>query len=130
MDSVSARLGRVADLPYARWRFLFLARKAREEQEEQEQLASDHQDRERPRNRRALTLPAAGSWRWRRSSLEAHRIDETGGQIQRDGARAQHRLEVLLHFEAGRAFLLHDGHRAVAVRAERFHRFGIERRAV
>src|SRR6185436_19313077 len=40
------------------------------------------------------------------------------------------RLQILLHLETRRALLLDDGHGAVALRAERFHRGRVERRAV
>src|SRR5262245_18473150 len=52
--------------------------------------------------------------------------------VERDGSRAVPwpRLQVLLHLEARRALLLDDGHRAVALRAERFHGRRVERRAV
>src|SRR5690349_6286532 len=55
-----------------------------------------------------------------------------GLAVEGDHARAVcgPRLQVLFDLELCRALLLDDRHRAVALRAERFHRGGIERRAV
>src|ERR1700680_2890006 len=52
--------------------------------------------------------------------------------VKRDRARAVRRpgLQVLLDLETRRALLLDDGHRTVALSAERFHRRRVERRAV
>src|SRR4029453_7854893 len=52
--------------------------------------------------------------------------------VERDRAGAVERpgLQVLLDFETRRALLLDDGHRAVALRTERFHRRRVENRAV
>src|SRR2546423_14717164 len=52
--------------------------------------------------------------------------------VKRDGAGAVRRpgLQVLLDLETRRALLLDDGHRAVALRAERFLCRRVERRAV
>src|SRR5689334_25347005 len=52
--------------------------------------------------------------------------------VERDRARAvaRPRLQVLLHLETRRALLFDNGHRAVALRAERLHRLRVERGAV
>src|SRR6185295_15507076 len=69
--------------------------------------------------------------RWRRG-LRCHREQMTRLAVKRDRARAVRRpgLQVLLDLETRRALLLDDGHRAVALRAERFHRRRIEGCAV
>src|SRR6185312_6342517 len=93
-------------------------------------LPADHQNREVPWYRRPEAFtPAVGRTRrgWlRRSPLEAHGEDVIGPRVERDRARADHGLEILLHLACGRPHLLHHGERAVAVRAERFHRRGIK----
>src|SRR5689334_7712289 len=103
-------------------------------------LDADHDDREGTRNRgTAADAPAAcrwrspRRWRWRRwPGLRCHREQMAGLAVKRDRARTVRGpgLQVLLDLETRRALLLHDGHRAVALRAERLHRRGVERRAV
>src|SRR4029077_8927756 len=82
---------------------------------------------------------AACGWRsprwWRRRwrpGLRSHRERMARLAVKRDGARAVRGpgLQVLLDVETRRALFLDDGHRAVALRAERFLRRRVERRAV
>src|ERR1700724_1842637 len=89
---------------------------------------ADHDDREGTRNR--ATAAAACRWRgprrwsrrWRRG-LRSHRKQMARLAVKRDCARAVRRpgLQVLLDLETRRVLLLDDGHRAVALRAARFH---------
>src|SRR5215831_4686876 len=101
-------------------------------------LHSDHDDREGPRHRAAAST-ASSRWRrpsrWRRrwwQGLRGHRKQMARLAVERDGARAVRRpgLQILQDLEARRALLLDDGHRAVALCAERLHRLGVEGRAV
>ncbi len=69
-------------------------------------------------------------WRRRRAALLRHREEVACLAVERHRAGAIHGLQVLLHLETRRALLLDDGHRAIAMRAERLHRRGIEHRAV
>src|SRR6476659_4296739 len=64
--------------------------------------------------------------------LRCHREEMARLAVERDRARAirRPRLQVLLHLETRRALLLDDGHRAVALRAECFHRRRTERGTV
>src|SRR5262249_61228673 len=76
-----------------------------------------------------------GRRRWRRRwrpDLRRHREQMARLAVECDRARAVRRpgLQVLLDLETRRALLLDDGHRAVALRAERFHRLRVERRSV
>ena len=103
-------------------------------------LLADHDDREGTRDRSAAASAAAACRRRRprrrrrrrRPDLRCHREEMARLAVERDRARAVRwpRLQVLLHLETRRALLLDDRHRAVALRAERFHRRRVERRAV
>ncbi len=92
----------------------------------------DHQNRERTRDRGGpVHRPPSGGWRrWRRPSLLAHRQDVVRLAVERDRSGAIHRLQILLDLETRRALLLDDSQRAVAMRAEGFHRRRIEHRAI
>src|SRR5580700_8280415 len=83
---------------------------------------ADHQDRERAWNRRrTLRATSAGGCRRGRSTLIAHREDVVRLAVERDCPSAIHRLQILFHLEAGRAILLDDGQRAVALSAKDLH---------
>jgi hypothetical protein len=81
--------------------------------------------------RRASACRRRGPRRERRG-LRCHREQMARLAVERDGAGAVRRpgLQVLLDVEARRTFFLDDGHRAVALRGERFHRCRVERRAI
>src|SRR5215475_6084227 len=86
-------------------------------------LLPDYENRERPGDRRRLTAASTARRRRRcRPTLHAHREQMPRFRIERDRARADHRFERLLDGEIGGRVLLQDRQRAVAVRAERFHR--------
>ena len=86
-------------------------------------LLADHQNRERTRYRWTLAPAASGRRRLRcRPTLLAHRQDVIRLTIERDCSGAVHRLKVLFDLETRRALLLDNGQRAVAMRAEGFHR--------
>src|SRR5712664_373306 len=94
-------------------------------------LLPDHQNRKRTRYRCALGT-AASAWRWRRRrpALLAHRQHVVRLAVERDRSGEIHRLKILLDLETRRALLLDDGQRTVAMRAEGFHRRGVEHGAV
>ncbi len=50
--------------------------------------------------------------------------------IERHGLRANHCCDILLHGKARRTALFDNCKRAIGLRAERFHRFRIEARAI
>src|SRR5215472_13136582 len=90
-------------------------------------LLADHQNCKRSWDRSALWRPAAARRRGRRRlALLTRRQDAVRLAAERDSSGAAHRLEILLDFETRRAFLLDDSQSAVAVRAEGFHRRGVE----
>src|SRR6185503_17106117 len=94
-------------------------------------LFPDLDDGEGARNRWPLTGTSARrrQW-WCRATFHAHDEDVARLRIERECPRAHHRLEILHHLEARGAVLPDDRERAVAVRAERFHRPGVEHGAV
>src|SRR5450755_4435200 len=85
-------------------------------------LLADHQNRKRTGYRCALASTAPAWW-WRRcrATLLRHGEQVARLAVERHGAGAIHRFQVLLDIETGRALFLDDGHRAVAMCAERFH---------
>src|SRR5450759_4901530 len=94
-------------------------------------LLANHKNRKRTRYRWALAPAASGRWRRRcRPALNAHGQDVVRLAVERQRSGTHHRLEILLDLETRRALLLDDGHRAIAMRAEGFHRHRVEHRAV
>ena len=74
---------------------------------------------------------AAGGRRCRRRAVfRGNHVDLIRLRVERQRLAADLGLHRLVDLEAGRAVFLDDGQRAVALRAERLHRRGIEDRAV
>ena len=96
-------------------------------------LLADHQYGERARNGGAATAAAgrgAGRRRRRRAALVRHRQKVVGLAIEGDRPGAVHRRQGLFDFESSGVLLRDDGKGAVPLRAERFHRGGIEYGAI
>src|SRR5258706_1846649 len=98
-------------------------------------LLADHDDREGARYRAGAAPARTARWRrwwWWWCRLRCHHEHMARLAVEADGARAVigPGLQVLLDLEARRTLLLDDGHRAVALRTERFHRRRIELRTV
>src|SRR6516164_6957030 len=94
-------------------------------------LFADHQNCKRTWYGCALrSAAAARRWGRRRSTLLAHGQDVIGLAIEGDGSGAIHRLKILLDIETRWTLFLDDRQGAVAVRAEGFHRRGVEHGAI
>src|SRR5579863_3516361 len=76
---------------------------------------------------RASTRLRRGS---RRTKLSGDQDDVVRLSVERARSGAHHGRQGLFHHETGRAVLLDDGQRAIALRAERFHRIRVEKSAV
>src|SRR5206468_6978540 len=92
----------------------------------------DDQDRERAGDDRAAVGAAGGGGLagGRGGAVGGDQEDLVGLAVQRAGLGAGAGLHGLLHREIGRAVFLDDRERAVALRAEGFHRRGVEQGAV